>query len=387
MRPTCDLPQARCACGFTGGGAHVPAGHGGWHGASGGARAPTAHFRRLKGWDYSKGASFFITLTLEERRPIFGLVEGGTMRLSPLGGIVLESLESIPCIHPEIRLFGHVVMPDHVHFNCHLAAGLEKPLRLLGQAIAGFKAVTTRAALCPQAQCACSFTNRATQALRETGSGGASAPRSRIWRLGYHDHLCLSRAFIDSTERYIAYNPLKWELMHGAGALRIHEPLFSPRLDPAEYWKGVGNLALLDPAAPMVSLRVSRQARDIAAVVARMEKASDLGYTVISGFVSKGEQAVRDALCRRRGAKLIRMRPSCIPNARFKPESAYTQAFAENRCLELGRGNDEIAFGRAACLDVNAEIIQMALAGKGLALYFREEGLYRFAEGQWHLTR
>ena len=115
----------------------------------------------------------------------------------------------------------------------------------------------------PQAQCACGSTPasgrapgvrrprprsaRATsrrpapdaeQAQRRPGarSGGASAPRLRVWRLGYHDHLCLSRRFIAATERYIAYNPLKWALMHGSGSLRIHEPLFSPRLDPAEYW-------------------------------------------------------------------------------------------------------------------------------------------------------
>ena len=344
------------------------------------------HFRRLKDWDYSKGASLFITVTLEDRRPLFGHVEGGIMVLSPLGEEVLASLEAIPRIHPEITLYGHVVMPDHVHFNCHLAAGLREPLRLLGRAIAGFKAVTTRAAF-PQAQCACGSTAasgptprepEAEQAQRNPGmrSGGARPPGVR-WRAGYHDHLCLSRRFIDSTERYIAYNPLKWELMHGAGGLRILEPLSSPRLDPEEYWKGVGNPALLSAEEKLVSLRVSRRVRDIAAVVARMEAAADRGYTVISGFASKGEQAVRDALCRKPGARLIHLRASCIPNARFRPESAYVQAFAENRCLELGRGNEEIAFDRAACLDVNREIIEIATAAPGLALYFTEHGLVR----------
>ena len=343
------------------------------------------HFRRFKGWDYSKGASFFITITLEERRPLFGHVEGGIMVLSPLGEEVLASLEAIPRIHPEITLYGHVVMPDHVHFNCHLAAGLREPLRLLGRAIAGFKAVTTRL---PQAQCACGSTAASGLAPREPQpeppqrspgmrSGGARPPGARIWRAGYHDHLCLSRRFIDSTERYIAYTPLKWELMHGAGGLRILEPLSSPRLDPGDYWKGVGNPALLSAEEKLVSLRVSRKVRDIAAVVARMEKAADRGCTVISGFVSKGEQAVRDALCRKPGARLIHLRASCIPNARFRPESAYVQAFAEDRCLELGRGNEEIAFDRASCLDVNREIIEIATAGPGLALYFTENGLVR----------
>ena len=96
------------------------------------------HFRRFKGWDYSKGASFFITLALAERRPLFGRVEDGAMVLSPLGEEVLAALEAIPRIHPEITLYGHVVMPDHVHFNCHLAAGLENPIKVLGRAISGF---------------------------------------------------------------------------------------------------------------------------------------------------------------------------------------------------------------------------------------------------------
>ncbi len=361
------------------------------------AESASGHFRRFKGWNYSKGASFFITLTLEKRQALFGRIEGGAMVLSPLGEEVLAALEAIPRIHPEITLHGHVVMPDHVHFNCHLAAGLKEPVKILGRAISGFKAATTRS---PHAQCACGYTpasgsegartpaesgggaNTPPGAEREgappgAGSGGASAPRLRLWRLGYHDHLCLSRSFIDSTERYIAYNPLKWELMHGAGSLRIHEPLFSPRLNPADYWKGVGNLDLIGPESKLVSLRVSRQVRDIASVVARMEKAADQGFAIVSGFVSAGEQAVRDALCRRPGARLVHVRASCIPNARFKPESAYVQPFAEGRCLELGRGNEEIEFGRAACLDVNAEIAEMAKSGPGYALYFKREGLVR----------
>jgi hypothetical protein len=131
----------------------------------------------------------------------------------------------------------------------------------------------------------------------------------------------------------------------------------------------------------MVSLRVSRRVRDIPAVVARMENAVDKGYTIISGFISPGERAVLDMLRARKDARFIRMRPSCIPNARFKPESAYVEAFMEGRYLEIGRGNDETEFGRAACLDLNDEIIQIATAGCGLAVYFTEHGLDVIARG------
>ncbi len=144
----------------------------------------------------------------------------------------------------------------------------------------------------------------------------------------------------------------------------------------------MGNLALLGEDFKMVSLRISRQVASpaaIAKVVKRLEAAVDKGYVVISGFISRGEKAVRDMLCRRRDARFIRVLPSCIPNRRFKPESIYVKPFSEGRYLEIGRGNDEVAFGRGACLDINAEIIEIATAGEGLAIYWKGDGVHILA--------
>lgn len=47
------------------------------------AHAVVERYRRLSGWGYSKGASFFITITTEPRRSLFGKVEKGAMVLSP----------------------------------------------------------------------------------------------------------------------------------------------------------------------------------------------------------------------------------------------------------------------------------------------------------------
>ena len=58
-----------------------------------------------------------------------------------------------------------------------------------------------------------------------------------------------------------------------------------------------------------------------------------------------------------------------------KPESVYVAPFAQNRYLEIARGNDESEFGRRACLDLNEEIIEIAIAGEGLALYWTHDGL------------
>ena len=87
-------------------------------------------------------------------------------------------------------------------------------------------------------------------------------------------------------------------------------------------------------------------------------------------------------LCRRRDARFIRILPSCIPNKRFKPESYYVAPFADGRYLEIARGNDETEFGRAACLDLNAEIVEIATAGEGIALYWKKEGPMVLAKGR-----
>ena len=338
-------------------------------------------YRRLSTWDYSGGASFFITIATEPRRPLFGTVERGVVALSPLGEMVKESLEAMPRLNPGLRLFGHVVMPDHVHFNCSLAAGLDAPLKVLGWAVRRFKNYTTKLA---KRSLAIDAGVRGT-AYNHDGQTGFGQSTT-IWQQGYHDYILVSREMIDATERYIAYNPLKWELMYGEeGALRVAEPLFLPRLDPGDYWKGVGNLALLDPTEKLVSLRVSREVaapEAIAAVVRRLERAVDKGYIVVSGFISKGERAVCDMLCRRPDARFVRVLPSCLPNRRFRPESCYVAPFAEGRDLEIAKGNDEVEFGRRACLDVNAEIIEIATAGEGLSLYWKADGPKVVASGQ-----
>ena len=336
--------------------------------------APKAirRYRRFKGWDYTKGASLFITIATEPRRPLFGEIKDGRVVLTPLGEKVAEALEAMPRLNPGLRLFGWVVMPDHVHFNCALVAGLEEPLKVLGWAIRRFKNYTTKLA---------KLAEHSSAIKSEPGSQArfdGQTAFGQLWQQGYHDYILLSRSMIDSTERYIAYNPMKWELMYGdGGGLKVVEPLSSPRLDLGDYWKGVGNTALLSPGEKLVSLRVSREVATpeaIARVVARMESAVEKGYVVISGFISKGERAVRDMLVARKDAKFIRILPSCIPNRRFKPESVYIEPFAENRYLEIGRGNDETEFGRSACLDLNAEIIEIATSAEGLALYWKATG-------------
>ena len=312
------------------------------------------YYRRYHGYDYSRGASLFITISTEPRQPLFGRVKNAAVELTPLGKAVAESIAAIPRFNPAIALFEWVVMPDHVHFNIHLAAGLDDPLKALGAAIRKFKTYTT------------------TVARQLIGLNS-------IWQQGYHDYLLLSERFIASTGRYIRYNPLKYELRYNQPEfLHLHEPVSSPRFDPCDYWKAIGELSLLDQSNKVLSLRVSRRVTDIAHVVKRMLDAANAGYTVLSGFISPGEVAVRDALLAKPDAKLIHILPNQIAHD-HKPDSRFLEPIRDHRLLEIGRGNEEVEFARSACLDLNDEIVKIAHAGEGLSIYWLPDGPHRLS--------
>ena len=163
-----------------------------------------------------------------------------------------------------------------------------------------------------------------------------------IWQQGYHDYLLLSEGFIASTGRYIRYNPLKHELRYNQPEfLHLHEPVSSPRFDPCDYWKAIGELSLIEQANKILSLRVSRKVTDHSRVVKRMLDAANAGYTILSGFISPGEVAVRDALLSHPGAKLIHILPSQISHA-HKPDSRFLEPIREHRLLEIDTNELEL---------------------------------------------
>ena len=77
-------------------------------------------YHRFKGYDYSKGASLFISISTEPRANLFGSVENAVMQLSPFGEKVMEAMEAIPVLNSQIRLYGHVLMPDYGHLPQNL---------------------------------------------------------------------------------------------------------------------------------------------------------------------------------------------------------------------------------------------------------------------------
>jgi putative transposase len=79
---------------------------------------PNIHHRhsiRLKGYDYSKAGIYFITMCVQNRVCLFGIVENNQMILNDAGRMVEKWFVELPNKYPDIRCDEFVVMPNHFH--------------------------------------------------------------------------------------------------------------------------------------------------------------------------------------------------------------------------------------------------------------------------------
>ena len=227
-------------------------------------RSAAGHYRRFKGYDYSRGAAIFITFAVARRAKVFGAIDpSGRLVHSPAGLAALATLAIEERRSNGIVVEKVVIMPDHVHLRIYLRPGLERPLDSLARFIRNFK--------------------------RWVKYNCSKLGAEFDWERGYHDRLCLSREIMELADKYIDNNPLKWHLMHGnPPPLKVAEPFSSPRIPGDEWWSAAGATELAAPENRICAIRLSRRipAADHQAVVKRLMKAVDMGFTLAGTFIS-----------------------------------------------------------------------------------------------------
>lgn len=163
-------------------------------------RLETKHsmLRRCRGWDYCQPCIYLITLVLADRKskalgrlvidrelPLsvrdglehrLEVAASSYIALTPAGEAVKDEFLRIGEHHPEIKPLFIQVMPDHVHFIIHVTKPMARPL---GQAMAGFKAGSSKAAI---------------------GKGG-------LWAEGFQDTILFHEGQLDSMFTYLRDNP------------------------------------------------------------------------------------------------------------------------------------------------------------------------------------
>ena len=309
-------------------------------------KSAAGHFRRFKGYDYSRGGSIFITATLAKRRPLFGRVVHDHVELSDAGDILAAQIARVKGEFPCLKVRALVIMPDHLHIRLAFPPGLASPVADIGNFIGRIKQYSQH----------------------YIKAAGLCSPG--LWLAGYHDHLCLSRFINEHVDKYIANNPLKWHLMHGSGCLRVEEPLISPALPADEWWSGVGNRALLDESAKICSVQLSRRVRpgDYEPVLVRLMAGAEKGYVFAGTFISPLERLFLDRLVAA-GQPVIRAVPDPLAMV-YRPKGDEPALFDQGRLLLLSR--QVAAEDRyTAWHGINAALGDMALAKGGSALYVR----------------
>ncbi|OFW08503.1 MAG: hypothetical protein A3H96_15030 [Acidobacteria bacterium RIFCSPLOWO2_02_FULL_67_36] len=69
----------------------------------------------MRGWDYSTGGAYFVTICAYDRLELFGEITNREMHLSAIGNIVADSWRWLASQYPYVTLDEWCVMPDHLH--------------------------------------------------------------------------------------------------------------------------------------------------------------------------------------------------------------------------------------------------------------------------------
>src|ERR1035437_8195830 len=85
---------------------------------------------RLAPHDYGGTGEYFITICVDGRRPVFGELVKGSVRLNALGEVAKNFWSGIPQHYPNMSVDEFIIMPDHMHGIISLNQIVDAPRRL-----------------------------------------------------------------------------------------------------------------------------------------------------------------------------------------------------------------------------------------------------------------
>lgn len=356
-----------------------------------GEKVPSMTRRRL-GHDYEARRMYLITVTVEERRPLLGHLDGDPqvphgaegaphIVLSPLGRAVEEAWMSIPHYHPEVQVVALQLMPDHLHGILFVR---ERMGQHLGHIIKGFKAATNRAyrdlvlssggtevtpsvvpSVVPSAvpSVVSSAVPSAATVSQHIGSQRVEpdAKRDRslddrkhglLWSIGYTDGILDNEGQLQRWIEYLRDNPRRLLMK------RQRPDLFRVQRNlqvGGEVFSAIGNRYLLERPVRL-QVMCSRRLTDAEIEEKKthfLEQARQ-GAVLVSPSISKGEKAVMRAAFEA-GYPLILLQENGFTDL-AKPGGKRFDACAEGRMLILApweHHNERRTIRRDQCLTLN----------------------------------
>ncbi len=146
-------------------------------------RKPT----RLKEYDYSNNAYYFITICVNDKSEVFGKVENNSVILNNYGFIIEKNLYDLLKRFKSVEIDYYVIMPNHFHCIFILENESDKRKVSISNIIGALKSITTI----------------------ELHKKGLSDFR---WQRSFYDRIIRNEKELFNIRRYIEQNPLRWEL-------------------------------------------------------------------------------------------------------------------------------------------------------------------------------
>ena len=158
---------------------------------------------RLKGYDYSKNAMYFITINTYKNQYLFGKIIEGEMILNDRGKILQEEILKTEIIRKDIKIPDYIIMPNHTHFiikkntakdlaptnpeghkqvSQRLTHALGIDPKSIGFIIGQIKSITNK----------------------RIGEG-------KIWHRNYYEHIIRNEDDYYRIAKYIENNPMNWK--------------------------------------------------------------------------------------------------------------------------------------------------------------------------------
>ena len=162
---------------------------------------------RLKGYDYSQGGYYFVTICTKDREEWFGKIENGEMVLSMCGKVAGDFWSEIPLHFQHVQIDEFSVMPNHVHGILILEENIVGNAYMRshqGNAFMHSLQDRTKMSLSKIIQQYKASVTRKINSLEEGLNFG--------WQKSFYDHVIRNDKSLDNLRQYIANNPLKWEL-------------------------------------------------------------------------------------------------------------------------------------------------------------------------------
>ena len=321
---------------------------------------PMRHHRE-NGWDYKGRAVYHFTLPVEERFPLFGVIDGESaetafVRLNPFGRRVCQMLCGLAQFYAgkgfALKVLAQKVMPDHVHLVIQV---LEPLPQSIGAVVRGFKSGCTKVykEMYGSGDNAAGVHGNAADGHERGADGherGAEAPmhfarifarRGSVWEQNpayYHERILHAPGQLRRMIDYVKDNPRRlWIKSHHPELFRLHRRTEAAGLS----FTSMGNHFLLDwPDKQVVEMSRSATNDEVQERLQSVLASAHNGAVTYTAAISKGEQLIARTL-REQGYPLVVLLNDGFPKEGspheryYKPGGVYFEACSKGQLLLL----------------------------------------------------